>query len=100
VPSLLADVEISDLAGFDVTPTPSPHAHDAPTPTPSPRPPKNPSRPGVGFPSLLSPRRPASSARAVRPAVRPVVSRRTWTARVLVFAANVCMLCTGRRCRR
>jgi len=44
VPPLLAEVEVSNLAGFDVTPTPSPHAQDATTP----RPPRMPSRPGVG----------------------------------------------------
>lgn len=50
VPPLLAEVEVSNLAGFDVTPTPSPHAQDAttPSPSPSPRPPRMPSRPGVG----------------------------------------------------
>ncbi|XP_066367503.1 S-type anion channel SLAH2-like [Miscanthus floridulus] len=47
VPPLLAEVEVSNLAGFDVTPTPSPHAQDATTPSPSPRPPRMPSRPGV-----------------------------------------------------
>jgi len=48
VPPLLAEVKVSNLAGFDVTPTPSPHAQDATTPSPSPRPPRMPSRPGVG----------------------------------------------------
>ncbi|CAL4903478.1 unnamed protein product [Urochloa decumbens] len=39
VPSLLADVEVSNLPGFDLTPTPSPRPQDAAaTPTPSPRP--------------------------------------------------------------
>ncbi|CAN6344864.1 unnamed protein product [Urochloa humidicola] len=70
VPPLLADVEVSNLPGFDLTPTPSPRPQDAAatttTPTPSPRPPdaaattttptpsprpqpspKKPSRPGV-----------------------------------------------------
>ncbi|PWZ19360.1 S-type anion channel SLAH3 [Zea mays] len=46
VPPLLAEVEVSNLPGFDVTPTPSPHGQDATTP--SPRPPTKPSsRPGV-----------------------------------------------------
>ncbi|KAJ1262168.1 hypothetical protein BS78_09G087200 [Paspalum vaginatum] len=40
VPPLLAEVEVSNLAGFDVTPAPSP----SPRPEPSP---KRPSRPGV-----------------------------------------------------
>ncbi|PUZ63507.1 hypothetical protein GQ55_3G073400 [Panicum hallii var. hallii] len=71
VPPLLADVEVSNLPGFDVTPTPSPRHQDAATPTtPSARPqpsPKKASRPGglpmdrvtrrseVVLPSLESP---------------------------------------------
>ena len=86
VPPLLADVEVSNLPGFDVTPTPSPRHPDAATPSPrhqdaaapSPRPqpsPKKASRPGVsGAPTYtyLPPRLRSSSSRA---AVR---SRRTW----------------------
>ena len=64
VPPLLADVEVSNLPGFDVTPTPSPRHPDAATPSPrhqdaaapSPRPqpsPKKAPRPGVsGLPCL------------------------------------------------
>ncbi|KAL6624705.1 hypothetical protein ACP70R_032026 [Stipagrostis hirtigluma subsp. patula] len=46
VPPLLADVDVSNLPGFDVTPSPRPQ--DAPVPSPRPPPsPKMPSRPGV-----------------------------------------------------
>ncbi|KAK8456829.1 hypothetical protein SEVIR_3G080000v4 [Setaria viridis] len=51
VPPLLAEVEVSNLPGFDLTPTPSPRPQDAAAAaTSSPRPlpsPKKPSRPGV-----------------------------------------------------
>ncbi|XP_062181434.1 S-type anion channel SLAH2-like [Phragmites australis] len=47
VPPLLAEVEVSNLPGFDVTPSPSPQPQDvAPSPRPQPSS-KRPSRPGV-----------------------------------------------------
>nr|CAB3463499.1 unnamed protein product [Digitaria exilis] len=59
VPPLLADVEVSNLPGFDVTPSPRPQQQDAAAAstatTPSPRPPpspKNPSSRRGGVPPL------------------------------------------------
>jgi tellurite resistance protein TehA-like permease len=53
VPPLLADVEVSNLPGFDLPPTPSPRPQDAAT-TPSPRPPPSPKKPSArpGVPPL------------------------------------------------